>query len=421
MTITGGGGTGATAYAQINSNGQVFWICLLSVGSGYTSTPTVTITGGGGTGATATATVDDVIVGRAWQFYLSPPSRVLLASSYPHPLLLNFWKTGVPSTYPYTMVNECLFGPATSAAAYPGLPSRSAGQDLNVATDEWITTPTPKYPACIRCMGIELEDTDSCVVDPSDLKNANDFIWTERVTYNVSNTYAAANPTGSRTINLPVIRTYALSPTGLASIAVTAGGSGYTSPPGVIISDSAGTGAAATATIVGGAVNSITMTADGSGYVSPSVSFSGGGGTGATATATVGYPAAWNVNWSSPNVYASNPGTGGSTVVSVNPGWQGYGNSSSSGGGPYVITPPTIGWLNVFGSTSGMFAAEFVTSSPHNLKTGQYLTMGGTGSFSVSNRTKRHGDSVQSRIQWTEDSSLRYWSQHVCLRRQSLR
>jgi hypothetical protein len=40
VTITGGGGTGATAVANI-SNGSVQSITVTNAGSGYTSTPTV--------------------------------------------------------------------------------------------------------------------------------------------------------------------------------------------------------------------------------------------------------------------------------------------------------------------------------------------------------------------------------------------
>jgi hypothetical protein len=71
------------------------------------------------------------------------------------------------------------------------------------------------------------------------------------------------------------------------SITVTAGGSGYTSAPTVTITGT-GSGATATATVSGGAVTAVTVTAAGSGYtVAPTVSFSDGGGSGATATATL--------------------------------------------------------------------------------------------------------------------------------------
>ena len=87
--------------------------------------------------------------------------------------------------------------------------------------------------------------------------------------------------------------------TSVASIAVTAGGSGYTSAPTVTIASSPTTGgnATATATITGDAVSAITVTLGGVGYTSaPSVTISGGGGSGATATATL------STAWS----YASN-------------------------------------------------------------------------------------------------------------------
>jgi FtsP/CotA-like multicopper oxidase with cupredoxin domain len=54
VTISGGGGSGATAAAGV-INGSVSSIVLTNPGSGYTSPPQVTFSGGGGTGATATA------------------------------------------------------------------------------------------------------------------------------------------------------------------------------------------------------------------------------------------------------------------------------------------------------------------------------------------------------------------------------
>ena len=76
---------------------------------------------------------------------------------------------------------------------------------------------------------------------------------------------------------------------GITGIAVTAGGSGYTTAPAVSFSGGSGSGAAATATVVAGVVTAVTITDPGSGYTTaPTVAFTGGGGTSAAATASYG-------------------------------------------------------------------------------------------------------------------------------------
>ncbi|EUB97312.1 hypothetical protein PMI07_000888 [Rhizobium sp. CF080] len=62
VAISGGGGTGATAVATINSvTGKLDEIVITNPGFGYTTVPTVTLSGGGATTqATATATVGTV-------------------------------------------------------------------------------------------------------------------------------------------------------------------------------------------------------------------------------------------------------------------------------------------------------------------------------------------------------------------------
>jgi hypothetical protein len=65
-------------------------------------------------------------------------------------------------------------------------------------------------------------------------------------------------------------------------------GAAYRWPPTVGFSGGGGTGAAATATLVGSALLSISVSAGGSGYLTaPGVAISGGGGSGATATAVI--------------------------------------------------------------------------------------------------------------------------------------
>jgi hypothetical protein len=54
ITISGGGGTGATASASV-FNGIIQTVNVTNIGSGYTTSPTVTVTGGGGSGAVLVA------------------------------------------------------------------------------------------------------------------------------------------------------------------------------------------------------------------------------------------------------------------------------------------------------------------------------------------------------------------------------
>ena len=56
VTITGGGGTGATGVAVVSS-GSIIAINISNKGLGYTSAPTIAISGGGGTGVIAVATL----------------------------------------------------------------------------------------------------------------------------------------------------------------------------------------------------------------------------------------------------------------------------------------------------------------------------------------------------------------------------
>ena len=292
VTISGGGGTGATGYALINSNGQVTWVNVVSPGSGYTSTPTVTLSGGGGTGATATATIGGVMLGRTWQF------TAVQTVTYNVGLELTFYNSAQTGTYKYSLINECLFGPATTAAYYPAYPPRSIQFSPNATTSAWITTASSKTPAVARFLS-EMVDDMSNIIDASDIKNPYDFSWRQRPDTTTIYTSATPefDPTGTRTVLINTVRTYSTSG---------------------------------------------------------------------------GFPSGWNVTWTSPNVYVSNPGTGTSTAVYPTPGWAssgGYGPSQTAGG-PYYVSPPNPGWIF---PPSGFFVVELVCTAPHYLKTGQIV------------------------------------------------
>ena len=292
VTISGGGGTGATGYALINSNGQVTWINVVSPGSGYTSAPTVTLSGGGGTGATATATIGGVMLGRTWQF------TAVQTVTYNVGLELTFYNSAQTGTYKYSLINECLFGPATTAAYYPAYPPRSIQFSPNATTSAWITTASSKTPAVARFLS-EMVDDMSNIIDASDIKNPYDFSWRQRPDTTTIYTSATPefDPTGTRTVLINTVRTYSTSG---------------------------------------------------------------------------GFPSGWNVTWTSPNVYLSNPGTGTSTAVQATPGWAssgGYGPSQTAGG-PYYVSPPNPGWIF---PPSGFFVVELVCTAPHYLKTGQIV------------------------------------------------
>jgi len=97
--------------------------------------------------------------------------------------------------------------------------------------------------------------------------------------------------------------------TGFAALV---GGSGYTSAPTITVNGGGGGfGATAVATVISGVVTNISIVDQGQGYTSiPTFAFSGGGGTGASATAVLGFPVQ--------TISLTAPGTGYSNVTSVN-------------------------------------------------------------------------------------------------------
>jgi hypothetical protein len=133
-----------------------------------------------------------------------------------------------------------------------------------------------------------------------------------------------------------------LTPTGVAAIAVTNAGNGYTSPPAVNFAGGGGAGAAATAVISGG-VNSINITNIGTQYTFAGVVISGGGGTGASAIATV-------LNGSVVSISITSPGAGYTSTPTVTITGDGFGATAVAvvnfGVTSVTVTAPGAGYTS---------------------------------------------------------------------------
>lgn len=200
-------------------------------------------------------------------------------------------------------------------------------------------------------------------------------------TATVTSSSTVLNSAGGQ-VTLTATITYPAGTNIVTGVAVTNGGSGYTSVPTVSFKPypvtGTGTGAAATATI-DGRVASIAIVTGGSGYTAPTVTLSGGGGTGALATATtnggvitgIAVTAAGTGYTSAPTVAITGQAGSGATgtaiftkvvsAITVTAGGSGYANPPtvefSGGGGTGATadaTVPTPGGLGFsFGLPAG--------------------------------------------------------------------
>ena len=166
----------------------------------------------------------------------------------------------------------------------------------------------------------------------------------------------------------------------ITGIAVTSGGTGYTSAPTVVISGGGGTGATATATVSAGVITGITVNSGGTGYTSvPTISFTGGGGAAATATVAAGVITSIAVTsggagyTSAPTVVISGGGgTGATATATVSAAGVITGITVNSGGTGYT-SAPTISF------TGGGGSVATATVSTAGVITGIAVTSGGTG------------------------------------------
>jgi len=255
VSITGGGGSGATAVATISS-GVVTGVIITNTGSGYTTTPTVSFSGGGGSGAIASASLGTT----------SSPSWVGLSIPANGTLTLAF-DADVASTVPTGDYENQILVSSSNVLSLTFDYLNTTQENVHVcAPAPAITAPGP---VCASSTG----NSASVPSDPN-------------ATYSWSITNGTITTSSTGTVD---------------HVTLGSGGSGYTSAPTVIFTGGGGSGAAATAVLSGTSIASFAMTNVGSGYTSaPTVSFTGGGGSGATAAAVLGTGIIYTASSTSP-------------------------------------------------------------------------------------------------------------------------
>jgi len=270
------GGTQATATAvwQPVPSGQIGSILVTNGGSGYTSIPTVAITGGGGSGATAVA--DIVQPGSPVQSLTLNSSGRQCYSSAPSVTITGGGGSGATGTASLHSDYDCIYS-LTVGANCPSndiitfTVSGGGGSGFSASTYA-----TPRGGSDHIFSGLSLP-----IINPGTGFNGTPITVTATGTRRTCNGVTATPSFGHFVTDLTLGNP----------------GANYTSAPAVTLGGGVGSGvpaATASATLAppppdSQTVTRITVTNPGSGYTTaPLVTISGGGGTGATAQALIG-------------------------------------------------------------------------------------------------------------------------------------
>lgn len=291
-------GSGATAFASVSGSGQIDQINITNGGTNYVAPPKVTISGGGGTGATATAVITNGVVTAvnitsAGTGYTSNPAisfnsgsgAVVGAVIGGGGTLAAIQMTNTGTGYT-TVPNVTISAPALPG----GVNAVAVANILNGnVTSISITNPGSGYTS-----------NPTITIDPSPTGGTNAFAVGQFSGFSVQNAniFAAGsgyigNPTVTFSApDLPLgvraqgIATVNVSTGMVTGFTITNPGSGYLFTPSITLN--AGSGAAADARFSGRVLSGITIVTQGNDYVTaPKVKITGGGGTGATATAVI--------------------------------------------------------------------------------------------------------------------------------------
>lgn len=235
---------------SIDVTAGVTSILLTDQGSGYIQPPVVTVSGGGAiTNATARA-------------YLAPYGSVVAIAN-----------TSNGSGYtdlPTVQIVAQGSGAAAGTVLYQvvGISISNAGNDYHLGDVITVAGGTGTAATAI----VSAVDTNGSI-NSITLSNTGSYSVLPTLS-GAATTVLPGGGTGA-TVNLTM---------GVKSISVASGGTGYTAPPRIIISDPSGVAAFATASVIGGSVSSISVINHGYGYVGVSgVTFDSGSGASAIA------------------------------------------------------------------------------------------------------------------------------------------
>jgi len=320
VTISGGGGSGATAVANMgtSSTGTITSAAVTTAGSGYTTTPTVTVQNPDGSGATFQALISGAPIssvtmnntGVNYCYTSGTTPSVSFTTSPTTNTLSN--ATGTVNMNTAVGCITTVQIPAGTCSKYknstqsmtsspPGGGSGFSGSATLNSTGK-ITGITVSAPGSGYSSGSGTftigNGANACTYTTSfsagsqissiTIAAGNGGSYMSQPTAALGGATPASPASGMK---LPALTAnWSSSGSTITGINVNSGGSGYlASSYNLIITGGGGTGAVATAhTATTNIVQSYTVTNAGGGYTTaPTVTLSGGGGPGATATATI--------------------------------------------------------------------------------------------------------------------------------------
>jgi hypothetical protein len=332
ITITGGGGTGATAYAHMAGT-AVESVFVSARGTGFTQAPTISFSGGGGTGAGATA-------------------AVYAGSARP----MSFFKGRYNDMYGVDGMGRGIRWNGTDASAEPlGLSKSRRGPTIvqSAATNQGFVS------------AIQIVNSGSGYASAPDV------------------TFSGGSPSTAAKARAT------LADGRVASITITDNGANYTATPSVTLTGGVGSGATLGVGVMG-SVFGVTVIAGGSGYVfaattSPSITFSSAQGL-TSANANVVVDSLGKV--SGVNILSGGTGATGAVTATIS-GGGGAGavvavqmsyrvtSVTAVGGGTGYMAAPVITFRAATDDTSGSGAAATAVINGSGSVTGATVYSGG--------------------------------------------